>query len=153
MHTFIKTHIWNLISLAGFSITIWQLLKVKKVATVAKDAAIDAKKHIKSNVTLSDLTLCKKFAEEIKMSLRSKKYEAALLRTGDLLSYLNQLHPIMDDKEVRLKDSIAQLAILQESLEHKIRDEEYRVDVILANKKLSEIVDRVDTWIGKTKYE
>jgi hypothetical protein len=141
--------------IAGFSFTIWQLLKTQKAAVAAEKAAQETQSSLQNNVMLVDISTCLGTIEEIKTSVRSGRYEAALLRVTDLISQLIQVRQLSDFSKLvgnNIQSVVSQLSILRNTLEASSRDPEKTLDATKINKKLSDISDCLNGWIGVCKY-
>jgi len=153
--TIIKEHLW-LVTLAGFVIMIWQISKTHSAASAARKAAIDSRQTLQTNLMLVDISSCIKQIEEIQVLLRNDRHESALLRVTDLGSQLVQLRHHHDfsseDSRVEFQDILSQLSIIRNGLEQKLNDSQYFIQIVRINKKLAEIANRLNDWVGKGKY-
>lgn len=144
------------LSLLGITIAIYQILKTRKAAEAALLAANMATDAIQLNVTLTDVSSCINEVEEIKVMIRSKRYEAALLRVTDLSGRLIQLKNMPMNRFVKhvpnSKEMLAQLSVLRDLLERKLQNEKLPINASKINKILSEISDGLNIWIGSNKY-
>lgn len=157
-------HFWmNIIAIAGlvftvagFAVSIILILKTRKIAEAARNAAMEAQNNIRRNVMLSDISSCEKTVNEVKTFIRDKKYESGLIRTSDLISQLIRLRSFaqrsLESEEGEFQDSISQLAIIRDLLERKMIDGAKEIDRKTINTKLSVIADRLNNWIGRSKY-
>ena len=143
-------------TVAGFLVSIILILKTRKIAKAAWNAAVEAQNKIRRNVLLSDMASCEKTVNEVKTFVRGRKYESGLLRTSDLLSQLIQLRSFIEfsdgTHEEEFQDSISQLAIIRDLFERKMIDTHREIDGDAINTTLSVIADRLNSWIGKSKY-
>jgi hypothetical protein len=144
-----------LVSMLGFAVLLWLGLEIRSATLTAKAATIDSRKALQKNLMFLDFSLCIDRIEEILGLLRSKRYEAALIRVTDLNAQLLQLRNEYDisseDSGAKLSNMLSQLAILRRGLEEKIEDPEMPLNTLKMNDKLSEISDRLNDWIGKIK--
>ncbi len=150
---------WNLIALLGFIatilgfiITIWQIIKTRKVAMAAKNAATVTRSAINRDIILMEISACIKTIEEVKGYLRDKKFNASLLRVTDLTSQFIQFQHIISKPDINFQEILTQLSILRESLERKIDSDIVPLDIVVANRKLTDISKILNNWIGKTRY-
>ena len=143
------------VGVVGFSLTIWQLLRTRKSAVAAERAAERTQSSLQSNIMLVDISACLGTIEQIKTAIRSKRYEAALLRVTDLTSQLSQIRQLPDfsnSVKVKMQGIVSQLSVLRNTLEARDRDAKQTFNPVNANKKLSEISDCLTGWIGIYKY-
>lgn len=105
---------------------------------------------------MSDMSSCEKTVNEVKTFIRDRKYESGLLRTNDLIAQLIQLRSFVEfsagTNGEEFQDSISQLAIIRDLLEGKMLNKSREIDGDAINTKLSVIADRLNQWIGKSKY-
>ena len=145
-----------LFTVGGFTFSIIQIMKARQMAEDAKKAAIDAQDKIKRNVMLSDISSCEKTISEVKTLIKDKKYESGLLRTNDLIAQLIQIRSFvkgpLGEEEEEFQDSISQLGIIRGLLDGKMIDTGKDLDGKMINETLSKIADRLNGWIGKSKY-
>jgi hypothetical protein len=143
-------------TIAGFTFSIIMIWKTRKIAQEAKNAAIEAQDKIRRNVMLSDISSCEKTVNEVKTLIKGKKYESGLLRTGDLISQLIQIRSFIqgsfEEEPEAFQDSISQLAIIRGWLDGKMIDKGKEIDGKAITETLSKIADRLNGWIGKSKY-
>jgi hypothetical protein len=94
--------------------------------------------------------------EEIKVYVRTEGYESALLRVTDLHLSLTQLRYLEDMPESALQDGmdkmLAQLSLMQETLEQKVNSPSTKVNPNRINSQLSQISARLSEWLGQEKY-
>ena len=144
------------VSIFGFIFAIGQILKTKKAAIAASNAAYDAKKVMQKEFMLSDISSSAKSIEELKSLMRRERFEDALFRISDLNSQLIQLRHLdyfqKEEFKKLFQDIIAQLAVLRDILENKISDNGQKIEIVIVNRKLAEIADSLNDLIGKAKY-
>ncbi|MCG8073277.1 MAG: hypothetical protein N0C86_14985 [Candidatus Thiodiazotropha taylori] len=148
--------IGTLLTLVGIIIAVFQIRKTTRAAEAARVAAEITTSNIQLNVTLSDVSSCVNEVEEIKVLIRSMRYEAALLRVTDLSGRLIQLKNIPNNnntnEQFKNKENLAQLSILRDLLERKLQDRNLEIKPSSVNKILSDISDDLHAWIGSNKY-
>lgn len=147
----------SLLSLAGVAIALWQIRKTRTAAEAAERAAKETAGGLSRNLLLSDLTSCTIGIEEIKTSIRAKRYDAALLRANDVARQLIQLQnarPLASPKSSSddFLPALAQLGVLRDLLERTLGGEEKPIPS-QANKILSQIGDDLNAVIGKMKFQ
>ena len=142
-------------SLLGVGFAIYQLAKTRKAAEAASRASDSTKELISHNLLLADLSTGIQILEEIKLHIRHKRYEAALLRITDLIAELIQINSQNNTGPTDLENMspmITQLTILREMLEKKLHKSENEIDVSLAYSVLSKISDELNARVGKQKF-
>jgi len=143
------------IGVVGFTFTIWQLFRTRKAAVAAKEASQKTQSSLQSNVMLVDISACIGMIEEIKTSIRNKQYNSALIRVTDLTSQLIQIRQLPDFSYrigSKMQSIVSQLAILRNTLEEGASNPRQTLDSVKINRKLSEISDCLNDWIGIYKY-
>jgi len=146
-----------LITILGFGITIWQLIKVQNVAQAARQAAQDAKIELQKNSVLIDIASCTQSIEELKTLFRSHRYEMALVRVTSLHVQINQLlnlhNSLKSGSPVKFQDALVQLAIIREKLEQQVHDPNTSViDIVKTINVLSLISDHLNDRLAKVKF-
>lgn len=152
----ILTIVGLIISIGGFAFAIWQIIKTKKAAFAAKEASINAREALQTNIMLVDMSLYASMIDEIKSFLRNHRYESALIRVTDLISQLIQIrhmeHFSSKESPASFQEIFTQLSILRENLEQIINDPEFPLDIVSVNKILSGNADLLYDIIGKYKF-
>ena len=137
--------IGSLLSLIGVIIALVQISKTRRAAEAAKDAALQTQKDISHNLSISDVSTCLKHLEEIKSFARYEKYEAAQIRSGDLISQLIQIQEILSSSnqahQIEFDKIISQLSQLRSKFEKKLADSSVKIDNTAVNEQLSLISD------------
>jgi len=156
---FISNHSGSLsllVSVAGFAIAIWQIVKTRNAADAALQAAIEARKAIHKNFMLADISSCTGIIEEVKIHVRNRTNDAALLRVTDLSGRLTQLRHLPDSSSeeysIAFQDMLTHIAVIRDDLEQKSALPDYAFDIVKVNEKLAEISDYLNALIGKSKY-
>lgn len=142
------------LTVAGFSLAIWQIVKTRRAAQAATAAASAARDEIKKNVMLTDVVLCDKLLDEIRLHLRHQKIELALLRTTDLSAQLIQLRNIYapSPPEINFQGILTQLSILRTTLEAKVYSPDQPINTAQINNKLAHISATLNDCIGKQRF-
>lgn len=142
-------------SLIGLPIAIWQILKTRRAAESAQEASLQTQKAISRNLLLSDVSACTRNAEEIKQFVRNDRYEAALIRTSDLISQLIQIREILESSkqsyQIEFEERLSQLSIIRRDFEKKLAKTSVKINIVQVNSQLSEISDDLNRLIGETK--
>ena len=145
-----------LISLAGFIVTVILILKTRKSAEAAKDAAKEAQNILNKNVMLADMATCIEIIQQVKAFLLSNRYDAASIRLQEFQSKLSELRHLDKTENPMPKEAFqaifSNVFIINNELEAKIRDPNYAIDVERTNRTLSKITVRLQDWLGKGKY-
>lgn len=152
----ILTIIGLIISIGGFAFAIWLIIKTKKAALAAKEASVNAREVLQTNIMLVDISIYARIIDEVKSSLRNQRFESALIRVTDLISQLIQIrhmeHFSSKESPILFQEIVTQLSILRESLEQIINEPDFPMDIVSVNKILSGITDLLYDLIGKYKY-
>jgi hypothetical protein len=118
-------------------------------------AASEAKSAIKGTIVISDLSTIIKLVQEIKNDIRYEKYDAAYLRTNDLIHSLIQTKQLIiemeHDEQDSIKKMIIQLSILRNQLDAVLYKKE-NIDVLKTNQKLSEFEIMLSELTTKIKF-
>jgi hypothetical protein len=148
--------IGSVLSLIGVIIAIAQIRKTLRAAQSAQAAATQTQFAISRNVLLTDISTCTRSLEELKVLIRGKRHEAALIRATDLSAQLIQLqhiqHSTNDIQNINFREILTQLSILRELLERKVFQQNTEVNPVQVNSQLSQISDQLNRWIGEEKY-
>ena len=106
----------------GVGFAIYQVVKTKKAATAARDAADKASRALKGSLVLSDLSKFSNSIEVMKGYIRSHRNEAALLRVHDVISELIHIRRATQDthKETEIRQIITDLTIIRGRLERQV---------------------------------
>lgn len=145
----------SLLSLAGVVVAIVQIRKTRRAAEAAERASQLAQQGIARNVLLVDVSSCVSQLDAIKTMIRSRRYDAALLRVGDLIAVLVQMREVTpaDQKPViSYRKALPQLGILRDLLEERLHNEQTAVNPVQINSVLSELSVSLNSWIGSAKY-
>lgn len=147
--------IGSILSLIGVGIAIYQIYKTRCAAEAAKTASLQTQKDISRNLLLSDISICVKYIEEIRLYLRHKEYVSAQVRVNDLISQLNQTQEVLKSSnqvhQIEFEKILLQLSIIRENFEKKLAKSSAKIDGVLINNKLSTISDDSNKLIGETK--
>lgn len=71
-------------TLLGFGITFWQLMKTKKAAEAARDAANRTAEAARNNYAHFVISTCQRFVSEARIHVETGHFELAALRCDDL---------------------------------------------------------------------
>lgn len=146
----------TILSLVGVIIAIVQIRKTRLAAEAAARSATSTQRAISQNVMLTDVATCTTSLEEVKVLLRSSRFESALLRVTDLHAHLLQLHGVSTvgptSVSIDFRDALTQLAILRDLLENKLHKRETAINPAQVNNVLSGISDQLNQWLGTAKY-
>lgn len=145
----------SVLSLLGVGITLWQIRKTLRAAQAAEAAAKETQFAIARSVFLSDVSACVRSLEELKVLVRGERHEAALMRVTDLSTMLIQLQSLrvqQADKRITFTGMLSQLAVMRESLEQKVNNQEAEIDPTQVNTQLSNVSDQLNRLLGEEKY-
>ena len=144
----------SLASLIGLPIAIWQIRKTRRVAEAAREASNQTQKTISNNLLIADVSTCTRNLEEIKSFVRIERYESALIRTTDLMSYLIQIQQRTRESKQKLpiefEEMLSQLSIIREEFEKKVIKTSARINKVQINLQLALISDDLNKLIGGT---
>lgn len=147
--------IGSVASLVGLYYAIKQINKTLEAAEAAKEAALKTRKVISRNLLLSDVSTCTRIIEEIKLFVRSEKYEPALIRVTDLVSQLIQIQEVSKSSsqtlQVNFKEKLSQLSVIRKSFEKKIAKTPVKIYSVAVISQLAEISDDLNKFIGENK--
>lgn len=147
--------IGSVASLVGIYYAIKQINKTLEAAEAAKEAALKTRKVISRNLLLSDVSTCTRIIEEIKLFVRSEKYEPALIRVTDLVSQLIQIQEVSKSSsqtlQVNFKEKLSQLSVIRKSFEKKIAKTPVKIYSVAVISQLAEISDDLNKFIGENK--
>ena len=146
----------SLLTITGFVVAIFQIIKTKKISTSAYHAALEAKSEIKKTIIISDLSKIIKSLQEIQNDIRTEKIEVAYLRTKDFIHSLIEIrqiiHSIDNNEYGVITEMITQLrGILQRQLEVSMNKKE-SLDIFRINQKLSEYEVSLSELSVKMKF-
>jgi len=114
---FLASHWDDLASLAGLALTIWAVLRAKKAAEQARDAAQQVKERIASLDTLADISAAITIMDEIKRLQRLGAWQVVLDRYSILRRHLirvEQLSPALTEIQRRqIARAIGQFRIIE----------------------------------------
>jgi len=145
----------TILSLAGVIFAGAQILKTKRAALAAEEAAQNTQRSITNNVALVDLSTSTRSVEEVKSLIRAQRYEPALLRLSDLNSLVIQVQHIAaesDPPEWSVREMLTNLSVLRDLLEQKLADDSVIVETAKVNAELSRIGDHLGHWVSGRKF-
>ncbi len=154
----IATLAGTLLSLIGVLVAIAQILKTRSAAESAKHAADQAQRLLARNLFLADLSTCTTSIEGLKVLIRNRHHEAALLRVTDLNAALIRLRHLPDGNsplgtDPDLTPIIAQLAVLRDLLERTVHNAEAEFNPVRINGVLSKVSDKLNDWVGAVTFK
>lgn len=132
------------ISITGFAVTVWNVLRSKSAADRAEAAAAEARRAIRGYEALSDFSAAIAIMEEIKRLHRIGETTIILDRYAALRKLLigvRQLSPEIDDSiRIRIQSAVTNLTAMEHYLE-KSRAEGTTPNFVRLNRLLSRDVD------------
>lgn len=93
------------VSFLGFSIAIWQILRTRRAAEAAEQAASAARKSLAQYLSIVDLVRASERIEEIKGLHRRQEWQQALYKYHDIrlmLSDIRARHPVLTREQRQL---------------------------------------------------
>lgn len=120
------------VSLGGFSIAIWQIMRSRRAAEAAGQAVKETKQSLTRNLTISDLTRAAERLEAIKELHRQREWRRAIDRYYDMrimLSEIGARHPsLSDDEKSTIQSAIRGLNELEVTLSNALTGGEVEVE-------------------------
>lgn len=145
--------IGTILSLIGLGFTAYQVVKARKAADAASEAAKQARAVMRGTVLLSDVSKCSSSIDEVKSHVRVARYEGALLRLQDVIAQLVQIRRVgYETQNVDFRKTLTELAIIRGVLERQVTRPEEGFDPYSLLQALSKISDEVNDWVGQFKY-
>ena len=158
--TWIKYNILDIISIVitiiGFLIAIYQIIKTKKIAVISQEVSEETRQIVHKNSILIDISKNIELIKSIKHYLLSNKFDLVLFQLHDLHSNLIQIKNIHKLQEIsnysKLKEVLPQLSILKNTIEDFLIDSRKSINIrkhIGIYNDLSEILNQI---LGEIKY-
>jgi len=152
----IITIISSFITIFGFIIMLFQIIKTQKISTAAYSAASAAKLEIKKPIVISELSSIIKSIQEIQNDILNEKNDLAYLHTKNIVHSLIEIRQIINSMEFCENDIISEMitqlgGILRRQLEASISKNE-KIDIIKVNQKLSEFELSLSALTAKIKF-
>lgn len=105
----------SIVTLLGFCITIWQLIKIKNTNKLLKDAVNENTDKIKLSLALMAVTDASRLAEMVMNLIENKHYEQAIIRLQDLNKAVIELsaqHEDLKEHQYKIVSEISHLRSL-----------------------------------------
>lgn len=145
----------SLASLIGLPIAIWQIYKTRRAAEAAKAAVLETQKAISRNLLLSDVSVCVRHIEEIRLYVGNENYELAQVRVNDLNSQLMQIQAVLSGSkqthQIDFEEILREIKKTRSDFRKKIEGSSAKINTIRVNAKLDIISDSLNKLIGETK--
>ena len=142
----------SIASLIGLPVAIWQISKTRRAAEAAKDASIQTRNAISRNLLLSDVSVCVKHIEEIRLYVRGDNYELAQVRVNDLNSQLIQIQEVLtDSNQIDFEEILQEIKKIRSGFRKKIDGSSVKFNYIRVNNQLDIVSDSLYKLIGKNK--
>lgn len=145
----------SIASLIGLPVAIWQISKTRKVAEAAKDASLATQKAISRNILLSDVLVCVKHIEEIRLYMRGENYELAQVRVNDLNSQLIQITSVVkasnQTTQVGFEEIFIEVSKIRVDLRKRVEGNKVKINVVKINAQLDVVSDNLNKLIGEIK--
>jgi len=129
------------LTVIGFAVTIWQLIKTRKASDAALRAAIKTQKSIETKILISDLSSIVKIFQEIKESIRNKHNNSALLRLYDLIHNIIQMRQLLlsdEESSGKLGKIIIQLKLLADDIEKYNENDKEKLNIPIVMHNLTD---------------
>ena len=145
----LATHWGDVASLAGLALTIWAVLKAKKAAEQARDAAQQVKERIAGLDTLSDVSAAITIMDEIKRLQRLRAWPLVLDRYSVLRRHLVRIEQLnaglTEEQRTQIARSIAQFRIIEAKVERAtVTDQLAQIDSAAFNRTISDRIDELE---------
>ncbi len=145
----------SIASLIGLPVAIWQIYKTKKIALAAKTASLETQRAISRNLLLSDVSVCVRHIEEIRLYLGSENYELAQVRVNDLNSQLMQIQAVLigskQTHQIDFEEILREIKKTRSDFRKKIDGGSVKINTIRVNAQLDIVSDNLNKLIGETK--
>jgi hypothetical protein len=146
--TFWSEHWGDVASVLGFVLTIGLLLRTKRIATAARDAARASKSRMLSVDSMADCATAISMMEEIKRLHRNEAWTILPDRYMAVRRALNAIHTnaqLQAAEETVLTAAIAQLRIMETKVEKAGSQKNYAIlDPANFNSVVSKQIDEID---------
>lgn len=144
--SFAKKHWGDVASVVGFAITIYTLLRTKRAAEAAREAAVQVRDRLTGVNTATDFATVLAIIEEIKRLHRVRAWEICLDRYAAvrrlLVSVQESSRNIRDEQRGVLAGAIEQFRIMERSVERaRSKSAQDDLDIARLNKAASKILD------------
>jgi hypothetical protein len=146
-----------LVGVAGFGFTIWQLVRTRKAADAARNAAVRLRAEITRTNAVADLASVVSTLQEIKRLHRREAWEVVLDR------YSSAREQIVDVRSARenlssqdrstLQSAMTTIAELERDVEANLEDSGRTVNVIRLNARVSILVENIQSILSRTKKQ
>lgn len=148
--------IGSFLSLIGVIIALVQIYKTRRAAEIAKDAVLETQKAISRNLLLSDVSICVKYIEEIRLYVRDERYELAQIRVNDLNSHFIQIQSLLKRSnqihQIDFDEILFKLSNIRSMFEKKLTKSSVKINIAVVNSQLALISDDLNKLIGETKF-
>lgn len=152
--------IWSFLSfiltVAGFFIVVWQLLRTKHSIEAASEAMHATRKAIQNNISIADITKLVKTTQQINQYICAGQFEVALHHIEDLKSSLDTMLGItnMSDPMHRsLSIRIKKLAQIESDVYQELHNVgQNKFDIKDAHESMIDIAGLLNSKIGTLIY-
>jgi hypothetical protein len=146
-----------ILSVVGFGLAYFEIRKTKNAVNAASDATKDTLNSISIDFTIEDLENITSSFREIQISLRGKRYEAAIIRLQAVSNKLVKLKCrksfSTEQRQSQIQSFVVWINRLQKKLEQAILDDSEIKDIPNINLKLSEFMNSIAGWGEETRFE
>jgi hypothetical protein len=109
------------LTIIGLILTYYQIRKTRKAAEAAKLAADEAKRNIKHNIYISDISSCLKEIDSLQNLIRNNRIEVSILKIDYIKAKIIQIrgieNKIIENNKRQFREHLIQLKIIKEDLE------------------------------------
>jgi hypothetical protein len=146
------------VTILGFGVTWWQLVRTQRAAAAALDASKAALAAVGRADTLSDVAAVQSGLHEIQVALRGKRYEAALIRSQHLREVMARVRTRDgfegEARQLRVQKMVTDLRRLQDAMETVIAspDEAANFSAAKVHKALSNAAAELGGWIEELRF-
>lgn len=149
--------IGSFLSLVGVIVALVQISKTRRAAESAKEASLQTQKVISRNLSLSNVSVCVKYIEEVRLYLKDGNYEIAQVRINDLISLINQIQEILKVSpqihQIDFEEMLSELTKTRNIFRKKLEKSSINVNNIRVNNQLDIVSNSLNKLIGRNKID
>src|SRR6266853_1056967 len=144
---FLAAHWGDLASLAGLALTIWAVLKAKKAAEQARDAAQQVKERIAHLDTVAAVSAAITTLEEIKTLHRTRAWDRVLAQYSTLRRHFVTIQAgLTRAPRDQVGRALSQFRIMEEEVEQAMADQRQdQIDSVKFNKIASAQIETLES--------
>lgn len=149
--------IGSFLSLIGVIIALVQISKTRRAAEAARMASLETQKIISRNLSLSDVSVCVKYIEEVRLYLKNESYELAQIRVSDLVSQITQIQEILKNSnqihQIDFEEMLSELTKTRNIFRKKLEGISIKINNIRVNNQLDIVSNSLNKLIGRNKID